>query len=187
MARNVIHYIGAHQSVIEAWWNERHVVLVSDVYGYVPPQRPSARLPSADIISELAELGAKVTAGIVEDVVLARIATRGLGELVSGERVLMRRAIGILTDLQRLEPEVGSILDAFVEGSERAHVEELRLREAIALRNGRHGEASILHNAALRLAGELDALRVSERAADAKADPIHEDPGIPDPAPKIKG
>jgi hypothetical protein len=119
---------------------------------------------SARVVGEVAER----LAPHVQAMVRGALASRDegpvrLGELVSGELVLMRRAIGILTDLQRLEREVGAILDAFASGDERAHVAELRLREAIALRNGKHGEASILHNAALHLAGELDALRIKER------------------------
>jgi hypothetical protein len=38
-----------------------------------------------------------------------------LGELVSGERVLLRRAVGIVNELQRLEHEVRAVLDAFAE------------------------------------------------------------------------
>jgi hypothetical protein len=75
-----------------------------------------------------------------------------LGELVSGERMLMRRAIGILSDMQRLEREIGSVLDAFASG------------------------AAILHNTALRLAGELETLR-NGTTCD----------GIRDPDQKIKG
>jgi hypothetical protein len=36
-----------------------------------------------------------------------------LGELVSGERILLRRALGIVSDLQRLEGEVRAVLDAY--------------------------------------------------------------------------
>jgi hypothetical protein len=105
-----------------------------------------------------------------------------IGELVSGERILMRRAIGILTDLQKLEREVGAVLDQFGRATGHDPVTELVLRAAIATRNGQNAEAAILHTAAQRLAGELETLRNGMRETAENDD----DDGTPDSPSKIK-